>query len=109
VRIVGGELFVVAVPRRRDHAWASNTVVPIGRHALLCLATDEGVEGWGEAPALATWGGAHMRYFGETPETVAHIVRDILLPAIEGSIRSRSERSTRAWTRSSRATRTPRR
>jgi muconate cycloisomerase len=84
VRIVGGELFVVAVPRRRDHAWASNTVVPIGRHALLCLATDEGVEGWGEAPALATWGGAHMRYFGETPETVAHIVRDILLPAIEG-------------------------
>jgi muconate cycloisomerase len=84
MRITGGELFVVALPRRRDHAWASNTLVPIGRHALLRLDTDEGVSGWGEAPALATWGGAHMRYSGETPETVVHAVRDLLLPAIEG-------------------------
>jgi muconate cycloisomerase len=84
VRIVGAELFVVAVPTRRAHAWASNTKVPIGRHALVRLDTDEGISGWGEAPALATWGGAHMRYFGETPETVAHVIADLLVPAVEG-------------------------
>lgn len=84
MRIAGGELFVVAVPTRREHAWASNTKVPIGRHALVRVDTDEGVSGWGEAPVLATWGGAHMRYYGETPETVVHVVRDLLLPALEG-------------------------
>ena len=84
MKISGAELFVVAVPTRRPHAWASNTKVPIGRHALVRVDTDEGVSGWGEAPALATWGGAHMRYFGETPETVVHVIRDLLVPAVEG-------------------------
>jgi muconate cycloisomerase len=84
VKVVGAETFVVAAPTRRRHAWASNTKVPIGRHTLVRLDTDEGVTGWGEAPALATWGGAHMRYYGETAETVVHMIRDVLLPAIEG-------------------------
>lgn len=84
MRIVGAETFVVAVPTRRRHAWASNTKVPIGRHALVRLDTDEGISGWGEAPALATWGGAHMRYYGETAETVVHMIHDVLLPAVEG-------------------------
>jgi muconate cycloisomerase len=58
---------------------------PIGHHAIVRLDTDEGVSGWGEAPAIATWGGAHGRYYGETPETVRHIVLDYLVPALEGA------------------------
>jgi muconate cycloisomerase len=55
---------------------------PIGHHAIVRLDTDEGLAGWGEAPAIATWGGAHMRYYGETPETVRHLVEAYLMPAI---------------------------
>lgn len=73
---------MVRLPTRREHNWASKMVTPIGRHAIVELVTDEGVTGWGEAPAGATWGGAGMRYYGETPETVRHIVLDYLVPAV---------------------------
>ena len=82
MKIAGCEVFLVAVPSRREHTWASKMETPIGHHAIVRLDTDEGVSGWGEAPAIATWGGAHMRYYGETPETVKHIVESYLLPAI---------------------------
>jgi len=72
----------VAVPTRRDHGWASKMATPIGHHALVRLETDQGVTGWGEAPAGETWGGADMRYYGETPETVCHIIERHLFPAI---------------------------
>lgn len=84
MRITGCEVFLVALPPRREHNWASKMTTPIGRHAIVRLDTDEDVSGWGEAPAGATWGGAAMRYYGETPETVRHLVIDYLLPAIEG-------------------------
>jgi muconate cycloisomerase len=84
VRITGGDVFLVAVPTRREHAWASKMERPIGHHALVRVDTDEGLSGWGEAPAIATWGGAGMRYYGETPETVRHLVYDYLLPAVGG-------------------------
>jgi muconate cycloisomerase len=84
MRIAGGEVFLVALPARREHTWASKMTAPIGHHAILRLDTDEGVSGWGEAPAIATWGGAHMRQYGETPQTVRHIVLDHLLPAVTG-------------------------
>jgi muconate cycloisomerase len=84
VRILGCEVFFVALPSRREHTWASKMETPIGHHAIVRLDTDEDVSGWGEAPAIATWGGAHMRQYGETPHTVRHIVQDYLLPAIEG-------------------------
>ena len=84
MRIIGGEVFLVALPRRRDHTWASNTEKPIGHHAIARIDTDEGISGWGEAPAIATWGGASMHYYGETPETVRHLILDYLLPAIDG-------------------------
>lgn len=84
MRITGCEVFLVALPSRREHTWASKMVTPIGHHAIVRLDTDEGVSGWGEAPAIATWGGAHMRQYGETPQTVRHLVTDYLLPAIEG-------------------------
>lgn len=84
MKITGGEVYVVALPTRREHNWASKMTSPIGRHAILRLDTNEGFSGWGEAPAGITWGGPNMRYYGESPETVRHVVTDYLLPAIEG-------------------------
>lgn len=82
--ITGCEVFLVALPSRREHTWASKMETPIGHHAIVRLDTDEGASGWGEAPAIATWGGSGGRYYGETPETVRHLVRDYLLPAVCG-------------------------
>jgi muconate cycloisomerase len=82
MKITGIEVHLVRLPTRRDHNWASKMNSPIGRHAIVELRTDAGVTGWGEAPAGATWGGAAMRYYGETPETVRHIVLDYLAPVL---------------------------
>jgi muconate cycloisomerase len=84
MEIVGCEVFLVALPSRREHTWASKMETPIGHHAIVRLDTDEGVVGWGEAPAIATWGGAHGTHYGETPETVRHLVEAYLVPAIRG-------------------------
>ena len=84
MKITACEVFLVAVPSRREHTWASKMETPIGHHAIVRLDTDEGVSGWGEAPAIATWGGAHGRHYGETPETVKHFVESYLLPAVRG-------------------------
>jgi muconate cycloisomerase len=84
VKITGHRCYFVKLPPRRVHNWASKMDTPIGSHLLLRLETDEGLVGWGEAPALATWGGAHMMYFGETPQTVQHIISEYLFPAIQG-------------------------
>lgn len=84
MRITGCEVFLVALPSRREHTWASKMETPIGHHAIVRLDTDDGVSGWGEAPAIATWGGSGGRYYGETPETVRHLIRDYLLPAVRG-------------------------
>jgi muconate cycloisomerase len=59
-------------------------IAPIGRHAVLRLDTDEGVSGWGEAPAGISWGGAHGRYSGESSRTVQIVVEDHLIGAIKG-------------------------
>lgn len=84
MKITGGEVFLVALPSRREHTWASKMDTPIGHHAIVRLDTDEGIRGWGESPAIATWGGAHGRQYGETPQTVRHLILDYLLPTIEG-------------------------
>lgn len=84
MKITDIQIHLVKLPARRDHNWASKMATPIGHHAILELHTDEGIVGWGEAPAGGTWGGAHMRYYGETPETVRHVVLDHLLPAVVG-------------------------
>ncbi len=84
MKIVSVQVHLVALPTRREHNWASKMTSPIGRHVIVELLTDEGITGWGEAPAGATWGGSQMRYYGETPETVRHVVLDYLAPAIEG-------------------------
>lgn len=84
MKITGAEVFLVALPSRREHTWASKMETPIGHHAILRIDTDEGISGWGESPAIATWGGAAMRQYGETQITVRHMVLDYLIPAITG-------------------------
>jgi muconate cycloisomerase len=85
LQIIGCEVFKVGLPSRREHTWASKMTTPIGHHAVVRVDTDEGISGWGEAPAIATWGGSSMRYYGETPETVRHIVHDYLIPRLAGA------------------------
>ncbi len=83
MRLGGFRSWVVTLPPRRVHNWASKMWAPIGRHYILRLETTDGIVGWGEAPALATWGGPAGAYFGETVGTVAHVVRDYLIPALQ--------------------------
>lgn len=84
MRITHISTWVVRVPPRRDHNWASKMKTPIGRHVIARMDTDEAIAGWGEAPALASWGGAHMMYYGETAETVIHMVKDYFSPILVG-------------------------
>lgn len=84
MRITGCEIFIVTLPLRRAHVWAGNTRRRIGHHAIVRVDTDEGISGWGESPAIPTWGGPQMRYGGETPETVAFLVREYLIEAVRG-------------------------
>jgi muconate cycloisomerase len=79
------ETFIVDLPKRRPHNWASKMTTPIGSHLIVKVVDDDGIVGWGETPAIATWGGTNMRYYGETPETAAHLIHDYLWPAIEGA------------------------
>jgi muconate cycloisomerase len=83
VKIASFREYRVKLPSRRVHNWASKMQTPIGSHYILRLETDDGLVGWGETPAIATWGGPHGMYFGETSGTVSHVVRDYLLPALE--------------------------
>ncbi|MCY4157894.1 MAG: mandelate racemase [Gammaproteobacteria bacterium] len=84
MKISGCEIFLVALPNRRHHTWASKMTAPIGRHAVVRVDTDEGISGWGEAPAGISWGGPHGRYCGESPETVRHVIAAHLIEAIKG-------------------------
>ncbi len=85
MKITAFRLYTVQLPTRRDHNWASKMQSPIGRHAIVRIDTDDGLTGWGEAPAGLTWGGARMSYYGESPVTVRHIVGDVLMPALIGA------------------------
>lgn len=84
MKITGCDIYLVALPNRRHHTWASKMKARIGVHAIIRLDTDEGISGWGEAPAGITWGGANMRYYGESPKTVKLIIEDHLIEAILG-------------------------
>jgi muconate cycloisomerase len=90
MRITKIETIPIRLPTRRVHQWASLTT-PIGVYVIIKLHTDEGLIGLGEAPVLKDWGGDHGKYFGETPQTTAHIVNDILAPALTGQEPSRFE------------------
>ena len=83
MKIQSIETIPVRIPTRRVHQWA-NLKTPIGVYLLVKLETDDGWTGLGEAPALKDWGGDHMRYYGETPASVAAVIRDILAPSLMG-------------------------
>lgn len=83
MKVIGIECRLVRLPTRRPHRWASLTAA-VGSYVLVRLRTDEGIDGWGEATALAQWGGDHGRYYGETPGTVLHVVKDIFGPILVG-------------------------
>ena len=74
----------VKLPERRTHNWASKMETSIGSHLIVRLETDTGLVGWGETPPITTWGGAHMKYYGESPKTARSIIDDYLFPVIEG-------------------------
>jgi muconate cycloisomerase len=90
MKITRIETLPIRLPTRRAHQWASLTT-PIGVYVIIKLYTDEGLIGLGEAPVLKDWGGDHGKYFGETPQTTAHIINDILAPALNGQDPSRFE------------------
>jgi muconate cycloisomerase len=83
MKITDIETIPIRLPTRRVHQWASLTT-PIGVYVIIKLHTDEGLVGLGEAPVLKDWGGDHGKYFGETPQTTAHVINDILAPALKG-------------------------
>src|ERR1041385_5272103 len=83
MKITKIETTPIRLPTRRVHQWASLTT-PIGVYVIIKLYTDNGLVGLGEAPVLKDWGGDHGKYFGETPQTTAHIINDILAPALQG-------------------------
>lgn len=85
MRISDIKVHLVALPPRRDHNWASKMATPIGHHGIIEILTDEGIVGWGESPAGATWGGSHGKYFGESPETVKVVIETLLRPALIGA------------------------
>jgi muconate cycloisomerase len=84
MRVTGIECRLVRLPTRRPHRWASLTTA-IGSYVLVRLRTDDGIDGWGEATALAQWGGDHGRYYGETPGTVVHVIEDLFAEFLFGA------------------------
>jgi len=74
---------VVQLPGRSDYTWRS-LEVPIGRYVILRILTDDGIEGFGEAPAILSWGGENQKYFGEDPEIVCHLINDLITPLLTG-------------------------
>lgn len=74
---------LLRLPTRRPQRWASLTV-DLGSWVVLEIRTDEGLSGWGEATALAQWGGDYGRYYGETPGTVRHVVEHLYGPVLLG-------------------------
>lgn len=90
MKITRIETIPIRLPTRRVHQWA-NLTTPIGVYVIVKVGTDEGLVGLGEAPVLKDWGGDHMKYYGETPQTTVHIINDILAPALKGKDPSRIE------------------
>lgn len=77
------ETLIVQLPTRREHKWTGLSE-PIGRYVLVRAASDDGVVGWGEAPALKEWGGEFGRYYGESPLITSTVIENYLVPALDG-------------------------
>src|SRR5919197_3897550 len=83
MRITRIETILIRLPTRRQHQWAHLTT-SIGVYVIVKLETDDGLIGLGEAPVLKDWGGDHMKYYGETPQTTVHVINDFLSPTLVG-------------------------
>lgn len=84
MKITGVETIRVDLPPRRAHRMSFDREGRLGRYVIIRVLTDEGIHGLGEATVLPMWGGDHMRYFGELPDTTVHIIQEYLIPAIAG-------------------------
>lgn len=85
VRIEKIETIHIALPTRRVHKWTGLKTGTIGRYVLVRMTGDNGVPGWGEAPAIKDWGGDYGRYFGESPGTATYVIENHLAPAVGGA------------------------
>lgn len=80
-RLVNIETYICTLPTRRN--WSQHGMAKIAGHSVLMrMRTSDGLEGWGEATALAQWGGIEGRYYGETVTTVVHILHDLFAPTL---------------------------
>lgn len=77
------EAIPIQLPVRREWLWRG-LGEPLGRWVIVRVHTTDGHVGLGEATPLPDWGGDAGRYFGETQETVVHMVHDLLGPLIIG-------------------------
>lgn len=81
LRITEVEAIPIALPPRRELRWRGMRGT-LGRWVIVRVHTDEPLVGLGEATPLPDWGGDFGRYAGETPQTVVHVVRDLLGPLL---------------------------
>jgi L-alanine-DL-glutamate epimerase-like enolase superfamily enzyme len=87
MKIESIECFEASLPTRRPHLdrHVSDQSAHEKRTYLLArIRTDNGVEGWGEAPTLPTWGGDHGIYFGETVQTSVAVITQLIGRAVLG-------------------------
>lgn len=81
ISVTGIEAIPIALPMRRDWRWRGMQG-SLGHWVIVRVHTDEGLVGLGEATPLPDWGGDFNRYAGETPQTVVHVIEDLLRTAL---------------------------
>jgi len=77
------EAMHLSLPPRQDYRWAS-LLVGLGDFLLVKIEAENGEVGYGEVVPLIDWGGDHHRYYGESPQTTRHVIRDYLAPLLVG-------------------------
>jgi muconate cycloisomerase len=80
---VAVETFLVSLPLRRPHFWAGLSSPSGAGYVVVKVTLNNGVVGWGETQAIASWGGDDAARYGETGKIAALIIRDTLLSALE--------------------------
>ena len=83
MKIQSVQLYRVSLPTRRVHRWRTLTE-SIGSYILLRLTSADGIDGWGEATALGSWGGDHGRHYGEPPAHVWQVLTELVAPVAVG-------------------------
>lgn len=83
MKITDIEAIPFRLPLRRELLWAG-LKVELGAFVLVRMHTDSNHVGIGEATPLPDWGGDHHIHGGETTDTVCHMVRDVMAPALAG-------------------------